>query len=39
MDYDKETHCVFKEGFVTHVVKSDCKYLSITIYNNNNNEY
>lgn len=23
MDYDKETHCVFKEGFITNIVKTD----------------
>lgn len=24
MDYDKENHCVFKEGFMVNVIKTDC---------------
>ncbi len=24
MDYDKENHCVFKEGFASNIVKTEC---------------
>ncbi len=25
MDYDTEKHCIFKEGFVANIVKSNCQ--------------